>query len=181
MKTLLILAMFLVSQPLSQVQSQPQPKQARMTQEFQKVLKQIKKNNPRIPKDYSQKLAQTILTKSKKHGVSAKVMAAMLMQESSYAINAKNTRCGVSITTGERDCVVVDYGIGQINHKTIKHFKFDEKKLLSDLEYSVEAAAIVLADFKRMYGHKEHEYWTRYNASTPSKRQIYKSLVARYM
>lgn len=105
----------------------------------------------------------------------------MLMQESAYKISAKNIRCGISMTTGEKDCVVVDYGIGQINYKTIKHFKFDQTKLLSNLEYSVEAAAIVLADFKRMYGHKETEYWTRYNSSTKSKRQIYKQLVARYM
>lgn len=105
----------------------------------------------------------------------------MLMQESAYKISAKNVKCGTSITTGERDCVVVDYGIGQINYKTIKHFKFDEKKLTSNLEYSIEAAAIVLADFKRMYGKKDNEYWTRYNASTKEKRTTYKMLVARYM
>ena len=103
------------------------------------------------------------------------------MQESAYKVSAKNLRCGVSMTTGEKDCVIVDFGIGQINHKTIKHFNFDQKKLLSDIEYSVEASAIVLADFKRMYGKKEVDFWSRYNASTPSKRQTYKMLVARYM
>ena len=86
----------------------------------------------------------------------------------------------MSITTGKQDCVVVDYGIGQINHKTIKNFNFDQKKLLSDLTYSVEAAAVVLADFKRMYGKKEETYWTRYNASSPTKREVYRVLVARY-
>lgn len=105
----------------------------------------------------------------------------MLMQESSYKISAKGLKCGISITTGEKDCVVVDYGIGQINHKTIKNFNFDQKKLLSDIEYSIEAAAIVLADFKRMYGKKEVEYWTRYNSSNPTARHTYKKLVARYM
>lgn len=103
------------------------------------------------------------------------------MQESAYKISATNVKCGISVTTGEKDCIIIDRGIGQINHKTIKHFKFDPNKLVSNLEYSVEAAAIVLADFKRMYGKKEVEYWTRYNASTKSKRQVYKNLVARYM
>lgn len=108
------------------------------------------------------------------------------MQESSYKISAKGLKCGISLSTGERDCIAVDYGIGQINHKTIKSFKFDQKKLLSDLTYSVEAAAIVLADFKRMYP-EDPEFWTRYNAgvrNTPKvnkNRQIYKNLVARYM
>jgi hypothetical protein len=110
----------------------------------------------------------------------------MLMQESGYQIQAKGIRCGISITTGNQDCVAVDFGIGQINYKTIKSFKFDQKKLLSDLTYSVEAAAIVLADFKRMFP-DDPEFWTRYNAgvrNTPTvqkNRQIYKNLVARYM
>jgi hypothetical protein len=108
------------------------------------------------------------------------------MQESSYKLAAKGVRCGISLTTGEKDCVAVDFGIGQINDRTIRSFKFDQDKLLSDLTYSVEAAAIVLADFKRMYPN-DSEFWTRYNAgvrNTPvvqKNRKIYKRLVARYM
>lgn len=105
----------------------------------------------------------------------------MLMQESAYKISAKNISCGMSIETGEKDCIIVDYGIGQINHRTIRAFNFDQKKLLTDLTYSVEASAKVLSDFKRMYGKKDPEYWTRYNASNPEKREVYKRLVARYM
>ena len=90
------------------------------------------------------------------------------------------------MTTGEKDCVAVDFGIGQINQKTIKSFNFDQKKLLSDLTYSVEAAAVVLADFKRMFP-KDPQFWTRYNAgvkNTPivkKNREVYRQLVARYM
>lgn len=105
----------------------------------------------------------------------------MLMQESSYKIGAQNVQCGISMTTGKKDCVAVDFGIGQINHKTIKNFKFDKRKLISDLTYSVEAAAIVLADFKRMYGKTDKEFWTRYNSGTKKNRETYKRLVARYM
>lgn len=103
------------------------------------------------------------------------------MQESSYKISAKNFKCGISVSTGEQDCVAVDFGIGQINKRTIKAFKFDKTKLLNDLEYSVEASAKVLADFKRMYGKKDPEYWTRYNAGKLEKRKVYKNLVARHM
>jgi len=109
------------------------------------------------------------------------------MQESAYKISAKNLKCGISITTGERDCIAVDFGIGQINHKTIKSYKFDQVKLMSDLTYSVEASAIVLSDFKKKYGKNDSEYWTRYNAgvkNTPTvkrNRAIYKNLVARYL
>lgn len=103
------------------------------------------------------------------------------MQESGYSISAQNLKCGVSISTGKQDCVAVDFGIGQINHKTVKSFKFDKTKLLNDLEYSVDASAKVLADFKRMYGKKDNNYWSRYNASSAEKRQTYQNLVARHM
>lgn len=180
MKTFLVLVMILASsQAAQQPSARPMPQSKVVVS--QKLVHQIQKNNPKISKQYARTLASLIEKKSKKHNVSPKVLAAMLMQESAYNISAKNIRCGVSLTTGNKDCVVIDYGIGQINYKTIKHFKFDETKLVSNLEYSVEAAAIVLADFKRMYGHKDQEYWTRYNASTPAKRQAYKILVARYM
>jgi hypothetical protein len=126
-------------------------------------------------------LAKTIVKKSHKYKISPKILAAVLMQESSYNVGAKGKYCGVSTITGKRDCIVVDYGIGQINHKTIKNFNFDQNKLLSDVKYSIEAAAIVLSDFKRMYGKREVDYWSRYNTSTPSKRKVYKNLVSRYM
>lgn len=151
-----------------------------MNQQAQTVLKQIKKNSPKLKADYARNLAFVIEKHATKYGVAPKVLTAMLMQESSYKLSAKNLKCGISITTGKKDCVVVDLGIGQINHKTVVNFKFDQNKLMSDLNYSVEAAAIVLADFKRMYGKKEIEYWTRYNASDKDKRQVYKNLVARY-
>lgn len=181
MKTLLTLVILTFSAQLSPAMSPGPQRPEKPSPELVKVLKQINRNSPKLSKQYSMSLARTILAQSKKHKVSAKILTAMLMQESSYNISAKGLKCGISITTGEKDCVAVDYGIGQINHKTIKSFKFDEKKLLSNLDYSVEASAIVLADFKRMYGHKEDEYWTRYNASNSEKRQVYKTLVARYM
>lgn len=180
MKTILILAMFLVPVQIQQLRIKTSAP-VKPSPEVQKVLKQIAKNSPKLDKEYQQSLAQTIIKKSKKYGISSKVLAAMLMQESSYKLSAKNVRCGISVITGEKDCIAVDFGIGQINYKTIKHFKFDQKKLLSNLEYSVEAAAIVLADFKKMYGHKESNWWTRYNSSSKHHREKYQMLVARYM
>lgn len=96
------------------------------------------------------------------------------MQESSYRLSAKNPECG-------------DYGIGQINHKTIKSLNLDEKKLLSDLTYSVEAAAIVLSHFKRYQKREPDTWYCRYNVGTAGRDRIrtacqtYVTMVARYM
>jgi soluble lytic murein transglycosylase-like protein len=132
------------------------------------VTVQIQKNKPKLDIEYTDRLARALIKYSKKHNVKVELLAAILMQESRYNVGAINHKSK-------------DYGIGQINKKTIKNFKFDQTRILTDVEYSVEAAAIVLADFKRMYGKREAQYWTRYNASDKTKRQVYGKLVARYM
>ena len=133
-----------------------------------KVYKHIIKNQPYIDLGYAERLSKAIYSFSNKYKVNPLKVSAILAQECMYRL-----KC---INDGSKD-----YGIGQINIRTIRVFKLDKKKLLTDLEYSVESSVIVLADFKRMYGHKEQDYWTRYNSSRPSKRQVYKQLVARYM
>jgi Transglycosylase SLT domain len=181
MKTLLTLLMLMIPTSMAQnlpkkIQFQPQ----KPSPELQKVLAQIHKNSPNLDQNFQMVLAKTIINKAQKYHLSSKVLAAILMQESSYRIDAKNIRCGTSVVTGKEDCIVIDFGIGQINHRTATAFKLDKKKLLSDLEYSVDASAMVLADFKKMHT-KDSEFWTRYNSGNKEKRQVYKELVARYM
>jgi soluble lytic murein transglycosylase-like protein len=135
------------------------------------IFCQIVKNNPKIDLNYAYRLSNVINKVALEIGVNPKEYAAILAQESMYKLDAKN--CWGNVCH--------DYGIAQINKKTIEAFKFDKKKLLTDLEYSVKAGAIVLADFKKMYGKKEVDFWTRYNASCPEKRQKYKQLVTRFL
>ena len=74
-----------------------------------------------------------------------------------------------------------DFGISQIFHVTARSFGFDIEKLTNDLDYSVEAGVIVLADFKRMYSSREpNDWWTRYNSPTRHHRQVYRELVERW-
>jgi soluble lytic murein transglycosylase-like protein len=151
-----------------------------VTSKVTKIYAQITKNHPKLDKNYATRLAIAIESKTTKYKLSPTVFTAMLMQESGYRIDAKNIVCGRSVSTGKSDCVVQDWGVGQINRKTVKAFKFDQKRLITDLEYSIEAAALVLANFKKAYGTSDKEYWTRYNSGVSSKRHFYKRLVTRY-
>lgn len=109
------------------------------------------------------------------------------MQESSYKMGAKGVKCGISLTTGEKDCVAVDFGISQINIKTINRYGFDQKKIMTDLTYSVDAAAKVLSDFKKSHKNEPNTWWTRYNCGSRSLDKIknvcqqYQIKVARWM
>ena len=136
--------------------------------EYNPIFDQVVKNHPKIDRIYAREVAKAIQKVAKEMGIKPERLAAILAQESRYTLNAVNRRSR-------------DYGIAQINHKTIESFGFDKQRLLTDLEYSVKAGAIVLADFKRMYGKREKDYWTRYNSSNPDKRKKYEILVARYL
>lgn len=136
--------------------------------EYNPIFDQVVKNHPKIDRVYAQRLATAIQKVAKEMGIKPQRLAAILAQESRYTLNAVNRRSN-------------DYGIAQINHRTIESFGFDKERLLTDLEYSVKAGAIVLADFKRMYGKREKNYWSRYNSSDKDKRQEYEILVAKFL
>lgn len=140
----------------------------------QTVYNHVIKNKPDLDPTYAERLAKAIYKASIKYGLNPLKVSAILRQECRYRLQCINN-------------VTKDYGIGQINIRTIKAFKLSKNKLLNDLDYSVESAALILADFKRMYAHKEQDWYCRYNVGTgpklaiESKCNAYKTLVARYM
>ncbi len=129
---------------------------------------QIIQNSPKIDQNYALELAQIINSVAIELNLKPYRLAAILKQESNYKLDAVNHKSK-------------DYGIAQINHKTIQAYNFNKELLLTDLQYSIKAGAIVLSDFKRMYSHKEEFWWSRYNSSNPVKREQYKQFVLRYM
>jgi soluble lytic murein transglycosylase-like protein len=135
---------------------------------FNIIYSKIIRNKPSIDKDYARVLAGSIIKYSLKYNISPIQYNAMLAQESYYELGA------VNLTTG-------DYGLSQINRSTAEAYGLNTGRLLKDIDYSVEAGLIVLADFKKRYGNKEEDYWSRYNSSNKQKRTIYKKLVVGYM
>lgn len=157
---------------------------------------QIKKNSPRINKKKAMHLSNVIHKVSRKYSLPTRIFVGILAQESGYKLEAKGCHKGLVKEVVETETrlpmtihptveykevkVCADFGIGQIYYKTAKGFGFDLNKLTTDLDYSIEAAAQVLADFKKRYSAREVDWWTRYNARSRIKRKIYKQLVERY-
>jgi len=131
------------------------------------VYRQVVSNKQSINPKYAQELSRAIVKVSKQYDLNPNLYAAILMQESAYRLNAVNKKS-------------LDFGIAQINDRTIKAFRLNKRKLTSNLDYAIEAGAIVLSDFKKRHGKKETYYWTRYNTSHPGKRLIYKNKVLRF-
>lgn len=152
------------------------------------IYLQIIKNKPSLDSEYAAQLSRIIKKMTDKYDISSKLFTAMLMQESKY--NLEVAKCNVKVyyvlkdvRTAQKSCT--DFGISQINHKTVKSYKFDKDRLLTDLPYSIEAGLIVLSDFKKSF-HREKEWYTRYNCGnkgTTSRKtcQDYKKLVTKYL
>ena len=139
--------------------------------EVQKVTSHVTKNNPDLTPKQARKISSVILRKVDKHKIPKQIFIAILAQESMYKLSAKNCSSG--------KCT--DLGISQIHIGTIKRYKFDKKRLLTDLDYSVEAGCIVLKDFMIRYGKKEKNWYSRYNSSNPIARKKYEKSIKRFL
>lgn len=98
------------------------------------------------------------------------------MQESNYKLSAIRTICDKEDDDGDdtetATCFVTDYGISQINFKNVKRFHLNKYRLLNDLKYSVDAGAMILAEYSR-YQHREPvTYFCRYNQGTKPFNQV---------
>lgn len=132
------------------------------------TLNNLFKLQPRLDQDKARQLHHAIMVNSYKYNLNAKLLTAILFQESSFNLGAVNKKSN-------------DYGIGQINYRTAKHFCPDIKRLLTDLKYSVTCAAKVLHDFKNRYFKKEKYFFTRYNSSRKIKRREYRKKIQRIL
>lgn len=146
---------------------------------------QIVKNKPKIDKKYAMRLSNVIYKMHKKYHIPTRIFTAILRQESGYSLEAKGKQCGYT-KLGLKECVYTDYGISQIHWKSAELWDFDVVKLTTDLEYSVEAGAKILADVMRRFEAKDNNWYVRYNCGFRgnTKRdtcQIYKKLVERYL
>lgn len=116
------------------------------------TYEQIRANKPNISSSYARRLAKAFDKLADKYKVPANVLAAIAMVESSYMLKAINKRSN-------------DFGIMQINKYNIRAYRFSRNRLLTDLEYSIEAGFIVFKWFYKTYDTLE-EAVKRYNGGT---------------
>ena len=140
----------------------------------------IKRIVPSTSHSYAMKLSNSIFNYSRMYELDSNLMTAIFAQESRFNLKAMNCRTGLN-SEREETMVCFDFSIGQINFRTISRYDFDIELLMTDLDYAVESACIVMREFKNRYGHREFNYWSRYNSSSSSHRARYEALVGRYL
>lgn len=135
--------------------------------EARTTFEQIVHNQPQINQQYARRVATIVDRLADKYKVPANVLAGIMMVESNYQLNVVNAKSN-------------DYGILQINQYHINNgSKFDKVRLLTDLEYSIEAGFIVFKWFYKTYPTLE-EAVKRYNVGTCTNGCLQWETVVRY-
>ena len=142
-----------------------------MTKAVLYIFIQIVVNNSYIDVEYAKEISEHINRACLEYGVDAELYTAILAQESMYKVDAKNCN--------KNGCN--DFGISQINKFTAKSYGIEIKRLTTDVEYAIMKGALILSDFKKWYGKKENNWWSRYNSSNEKARERYEKGVNRWM
>jgi hypothetical protein len=117
------------------------------------VYDQIRRIRPDMNENYRLQLSIEIKMACNKYKIPCQAFTAVLAQESMFRTSAVNMK-------------TLDFGIGQVNRKTAAAHGFCETKLVTERQYSIDAAAQVFAYFYRRFGATESLYWCRYNVGT---------------
>lgn len=115
---------------------------------------QIRHIKPHMSSKETARIAKYIDKSCARYKLDCEVFTAILAQESMFNFQAVNPKTH-------------DYGIGQLNIKTIKSYHIDIDKLLTDEQYAIDRAAFVFAYFNR-FKQQESFYFCRYNTGTAS-------------
>lgn len=112
------------------------------------------------------------------------------MQESAYDLSAVHMHCGflgMGADNNKEQCVLTDFGIAQIHYKNLSRYNLDRNLLVSDLDYSIDAGAKILADYTKFQKREPGTWFCRFNQGLKPFSEIkedclaYKSKVERYL
>lgn len=125
---------------------------------------QLLRNSPQLSPTYAIPLAKAICNASAKHRIDAHLLAAILMQESSYKHG---------IRAGH------DSGVGQINDSVAYYYALNTERLRIDLDYAVDSTAMILRDLKNRHGGRG-KWWTYYHSARRDLQSKYAMAVERW-
>lgn len=118
----------------------------------------IKKINPEITDKQVKQINLSINKYAKVFSIDKELILAIIKAESTFYPKA------ISRTN--------DYGLMQMNIKTIRYLKFDVERIKSDIDYSILCGTFYLALLRRRYP-KDKYWWARYHSSTPIHKDKY--------
>lgn len=160
----------------------------------QDIIRTVQYLQPRHSQKMAKKIAGAVYHYSKSINVDWRLFLSILYQESSLDLDpqkcmekefeehfkrVKTKKHSFKyVKIPNRKCE--DYGISQINWKTWgKEMQLDKKLLLTDVDYSVKAAANILAFYKTKHSRHDRRWHLRYHSATPYYKAEYEEYIKR--
>lgn len=146
------------------------------------IYHSIKILNKRIPKKVAYNYSNIIAKFSKKYKIDPFLVVSISRQESHINLSTTRELRDNSIIFDEKEnrfikiVEVTDFCMMQIHKGNVINKNLDVEKLLSDPEYCIHEGIKILSYFKYLK-ETDKDWWTRYNALDPEKREVYKSKV----
>lgn len=111
-------------------------------------------------------LYATCLSRAEKYGIDATKICSLISYKSKIAALDKNLV--ISIVEVESAFKInatngADFGLMQVNYKTIKSYGFSKQQMLLDASYALDCGIKVLLDKKKMWEKKDPNWFIRYN------------------
>jgi len=139
------------------------------------IAENIKELNPRIHASRAKYLSKIIYKEADRYGLDPNIITAILKQESNFEpkkVCYTVRRKGVDVPT-------CDHGISQINSAWAQRWNLDPDILTQDDALNIHTAARVLSIIEKQFDEKN--FWSRYNTSVKSKRNVYEVSVTTYL
>lgn len=113
----------------------------------ERAYQAIRQLQPKLTAKVARQLAKAFVKVSSEPacGMPWQILISIAFNESSLGLKLHNARSR-------------DYGLMQINHKTIERMELNQERIMKDPAYSIEASCSILRFNKNAYGNK-HAFW----------------------
>jgi hypothetical protein len=149
------------------------------------ICRNMNKLNPKMDLKEAYKISNLFSKMAKKYKISPILLVSIAFQESSFKADAIRKVTGLVFDEDSNEYKKVrvgsDFCMMQIHLININKMDLKVDKLLNSPSYCIEAGAKILSRYKGLYGKKDKNWWTHYNAKTKAKQKIYFNKVTRHL
>jgi hypothetical protein len=149
------------------------------------ICRNMHKLNPTMDLKEAYKLSNLFNKFAIQYDISPTLLVSIAFQESSFKTDAVRKVTGLVFDNESKKYKKVrvgsDFCMMQIHMININKMDLKVDKLLNSPSYCIETGAKILSRYKGLYGKKNENWWTHYNAKSKAKQNIYYNKVSRHL
>jgi len=134
------------------------------------IAKMVKTLAPTIKESKKMNISRAIFNSSKKYGIDAKIMLAIIATESSF-------RSEVVSSSGDISVAQINVKVWEKEFIRLKLGSIDRKRLVNCDDYAITQMTKILSVIKKRHSKKDPQWFARYHSGTKKYKRVYKEKV----